>query len=81
MSSYEIESKLRDKADKWEFHNLKNEISKLENQNVQLQREIGTCTGRINSQMRAIGGLINFMLEKNLLSEYENQLWNLKAYL
>ena len=81
MNSYEIESKLRDKADKWQFHNLESKISTLENQNVQLQREIGNCEGRINTHMRAIETLINFIIEKNLLPEYENSLHELKQYL
>lgn len=78
---YELERALRDKADKWEIHNLQSKLSDLERQNQQLQREINNCEGRINSQMRAIDTLLGLLIEKELMPEYADTLQNLRQYL
>ena len=41
MNSYEIEGKLRDKADKWELHNVQNENRELRNNIHELGIKIG----------------------------------------
>jgi predicted nucleic acid-binding Zn-ribbon protein len=81
MYEQQFRNELSKKADEWKVNNLQQELNTLKSQNVQLQREIGNCEGRINSQMRAIESLINFIIEENVLPAYENALRELKQYL
>ena len=69
MNSYEIESKLRDKADKWELHNLQNENRELKSQIHDLERKIGNLEGTNSNKNYLLDRLLNLLAENISLNE------------
>ena len=81
MNSYEIESKLRDKADKWELHNLQNENRELKSQIHDLERKIGNLEGANSNINYMLDRLLNLLAENVSLSEISNELHELRGSL
>ena len=81
MNSYEIESKLRDKADKWELHNLQNENRELKSQIHDLERKIGNLEGANSNINYMLDRLLNLLAENVSLSEISNKLHELRGSL
>ncbi|MFA5299771.1 MAG: hypothetical protein WC389_16420 [Lutibacter sp.] len=79
MNSYEIEGKLRDKADKWELYNVQNENRKLENQIHELERKIGDLEGVNSNRYYVIERLINLLAENVSLNEIASELYDLRC--
>ena len=78
---YEIQEVLRRKADEWEVNALKSQVSELKSEIYQLTEKINYTKNRMENQYRAINDLIQFIIEKDLLPENTNQLYELKNYL
>ena len=78
---YEIQEALRRKADEWEVNTLKSQVSELKSEIYQLTEKINYTKNRMENQYRAINDLIQFIIEKDLLPENTNQLYELKNYL
>lgn len=81
MNSYEIEGKLRDKADKWELHNVQNENRELRNNIHELERKIGNLEGENSRKYYVIDRLINLLAENISLNEISNELHELRGSL
>lgn len=81
MNSYEIESKLRDKADKWELHNLQNENRELKSKIHDLERKIGNLEGVNSNKNYMLDRLLNLLAENVSLNEISNELHELRGSL
>ena len=81
MNSYEIEVKLRDKADKWELHNLQNENRELRSQIHDLERKISNLEGANSNKNYLLDRLLNLLAENMSLSEISNELHELRGSL
>ena len=81
MNSYEIEGKLRDKADKWELHNLQNENRELRSQIHDLERKIGNLEGANSNKNCLLDRLLNLLAENMSLNEISNELHELRGSL
>ena len=81
MNSYEIESKLRDKADKWELHNLQNENRELKSKIHDLERKIDNLEGANSNINYMFDRLLNLLAENVSLSEISNELHKLRGSL
>jgi len=81
MNTYEIESKLRDKADKMEVHALQGKIKNLRNKISELNDSLSRANGRISNQRHATEQLIQFLIEREGFEDSINQLHELKQYL
>ena len=81
MNSYEIEGKLRDKADKWELHNVQNENRELRNNIHELERKIGNLEGENSRKYYVIDRLVNLLAENISLNEISNELYELRGSL
>ena len=79
MNSYEIEGKLRDKADKWELHNVQNENRELRNNIHELGIKIGNLEGENSRKYYVIDRLINLLAENISLNEISNELHELRG--
>lgn len=79
MNYYEIESKLRDKADKWELHNLQNENRELKSQIHDLERKIGNFEGANSNKNYLLDRLLNLLAENMSLNEISNELHDLRS--
>lgn len=63
-----------------ELHNLENQLKSVENQNIQLQKEINRCQGQINNQARTIELLLDVLINTDSTSQ-QDQLQNIRQYL
>ena len=81
MNSYEIEGKLRDKADKWELHNVQNENRELKSQIHDLERRIGNLEGTNSNKNYLLDRLLNLLAENISLNEISNELHELRGCL
>lgn len=81
MNSYEIEGKLRDKADKLELHNVQNENRELRNNIHELERKIGNLESENSRKYYVIDRLINLLAENISLNEISNELHELRGSL
>lgn len=81
MNSYEIEGKLRDKADKWELHNVNNENRELKSQIHELERKIGNLESENSHKYYVINRLIDLLAENVSLNEISNELYELRGSL
>ena len=81
MNSYEIEGKLRDKADKWELHNVQNENRELKSQIHELERRIGNLEGVNSNKNYLLDRLLNLLSENVSLNEISNELCELRGSL
>jgi len=61
--NYELESKLRNKAETWEVHNLQQEIRNQNNVINELRRIIGHNELRMCNQVYVIQRLITILIE------------------
>ena len=81
MNSYEIEGKLRDKADRWELYNLQNENRELRSQIHDLERKIGNLEGANSNKNYLFDRLLNLLAENISLNEISNELYELRGSL
>ena len=81
MNSYEIEGKLRDKADKWELHNVQNENRELRSQIHELERKIGSIESMHSNRYYVLDRLISLLAENVSLNEISNELHELRGSL
>ena len=79
MNNYEIEGKLRDKADKYELHNVQNENRELRNQIHELERKIGHLEGANSNKNYLLDRLLNLLAENTALNEISNELHDLRG--
>ena len=79
MNTYEIEGKLRDKADKWELYNVQNENRELRNNIHELGIKIGNLEGENSRKYYVIDRLINLLAENISLNEISNELHELRG--
>ena len=78
MRNYEIESKLNQKVDKWEFHALQTENGQLKNHLNELKIKIEQLESQVNNRYYAIDGLFNLIAEHPKFSEFQNHIYELK---
>jgi hypothetical protein len=81
MNLYEIEGKLRDKADKWELHNVQNENRELKSQIHELERRIGNFEGANSNKNYLLDRLLNLLAENMSLNDISNELHELRCSL
>ena len=81
MNSYEIESKLRDKADKYELHNLQSENRELRSQIHDLERKIGNLEAANSNKNYLLDRLLNLLAENMSLNEISNEIHELRGSL
>lgn len=79
--NYEIESKLREKADKWEVNSIAQKADSLNREVIELRAEKERLENRLSNQSQAINTLIEIIADKTIFEEDVNQLLNLKGYL
>lgn len=65
MNSYEVESKLRDKADNWKVFNLENEINNLKRENHFLADKLNDCNNKIYQLETFLRNLVIYLRELN----------------
>lgn len=78
--NYEIESKLNNKVEKWEFHNLQSEISTLKNENQQLIESVQRCENKFQNYYSAFESLQRILIDSGQITETED-LHSLMQYL
>ena len=81
MSTYEIERKLNDKADKWELHNVQNENRELKSQIHELEKKIGHLESVNHNRYYVLEGLLNLLAEHPQFSDLQNEIYQLKLNL
>jgi len=69
MRDFEIESKLKDKVDKWEFHSLQTENQRLKNEISELNRLVGELKSSDDNKYYLLERLLNLLAENTSLSE------------
>ena len=80
MLNYEIESKLSQKAEKWELNSLQQQLRELKNENNQLREIIQTCESKFQSYYSAFELLQRILLDSEQITETED-LHSLMQYL
>ena len=78
MNTYEIEGKLRDKADKWELYNVQNENRELKSHMNELEKKIGELQNINSNRYYALEGLFNLIAEHPQFSDLQNEIYQLK---
>ena len=79
--NYEIESKLREKADNWKVFNLEQKVDSLSRELSDLKSEKERLKVKIDNQSQAIFDIIQILVEKDTTGEYTSQLVNLRGFL
>ena len=79
--NYEIERKLGEKVDKWEFHGLQTENRELKSHVNELERKIGQLESTNSNRYYALEGLFNLIAEHPQFSELQNEVYQLKQNL
>lgn len=79
--NYEIERKLVEKVDKWEFHGLQTENRELKNRVNELERKIRELQSVHSNRYYALEGLFNLIAEHPQFSELQNEVYQLKQSL
>ena len=75
---YVLESKLRDKVEKWEVHNLEEKIRNLNNDISELRRTIGQNETRMSNQVYVIQRLITIIMESEVLKDNTHLLYDIQ---
>jgi FtsZ-binding cell division protein ZapB len=78
---YNLDSKLRDKADTWKVSELEGQIRNLKSEVHDLKSKNDYWQRKLNNAFRAIEELTNILLFKEASGECENLLQNIKQYL
>lgn len=78
--NYEVESKLNQKADKWELDDLRQELNTLKNENRNLRETIQTCESKFQNYYSAFELLQRILLDSGQMTETED-LHSLMQYL
>lgn len=76
--NYELESKLQDKADKWEVQNLQQEIRNQNNIIDELRRKMGSDQSRMSNQVYVIQRLINLLIVNEVLKDNTHLLYDIQ---
>ena len=76
--NYELESKLRDKAEKWELHSLEEKIRNLNNDIFELRKVIGQNETRMSNQVYVIQRLITIIMESEVLKDNTHLLYDIQ---
>ena len=79
LDQWALESKLNNKADKWEMQNLSNKVNKLENENSRLKTAIGELEAVSNNRRQILYKLLDLLIESRSIEE-TNQLNEMKNY-
>ena len=79
--NYEIETKLGEKVDKWEFYGLQTENRELKSHVNELERKIGELQSVNSNRYYALEGLFNLIAEHPQFSELQNEVYQLKQNL
>jgi hypothetical protein len=81
MNTYEIERKLGDKVEKWEFHSLQTENRELKSHVNELERKIGQLESINSNRYYVLERLFNMMAEHPQFSDLQNEIYQLKGSL
>ena len=77
--NYELEGKLRDKADSWKVYELENQIRHLKSEIDDLKAKNDYWQGKFNNVFRAIEELTNLLaynnFDDNILNNVKNLLY------
>jgi regulator of replication initiation timing len=76
--NYEIERKLNDKVDKWELHNLQNEIRNTKTEINDLQQRLSNSIGEINNLRSALAQLMDLLSNEIEIDKF-NSIQNIKG--
>ena len=76
----EVESKLNQKADKWELDALRQELNTLKNENRHLRESVQACENKFQSYYCAFESLQRILLDSGQMTETED-LHSLMQYL
>lgn len=82
IDKYEIEKRLADKADKWQFHNLETENHNLRSKVDDLQGNIVSLKSEIEGLKQSVRVLIEVLIENGVYIDETTvtRLENLKQY-
>ncbi len=78
--NYEVESKLKEKVDNWQFHALQQEVSSLKSENLQLKESLQRYENKFQNYYSAFETLQRVLLDSGQMTE-TNDLHNLMHYL
>ena len=81
MNNYEIESKLTNKAEKWELNNLQSEIQELKRKIDNLKSNINNLQNINDNRYYAFDKLFNIIAEHPQFKEFSNEIYELKGNL
>jgi len=81
MQSYEIESKLNHKADKWELDSLRNEISNLKRDLIDAEKQIAHLSGINSNRYTVLERLLTLFAEHPSFTEESSEFYNLRGQL
>ncbi len=76
MNYFDVQQQLRNKADHWEVHAMKSEISSLRNDNRVLSESLGSQRGELSNLRYAIDRLITVLTESGI-KELEDRIGEL----
>lgn len=78
---YNIERKLADKIDRWEFHNLQTENRELKNHIIEIERKITNLENTNNNCRYVIERLCNLLVELPIFMDISNEVYQLRSNL
>ncbi len=76
MNYFDVQQQLRNKADSWEVHAMKSEISSLKNDNQELSDKLGYQSTQLSNLRHAIDRLITVLTESGI-KELEDRIGEL----
>jgi len=79
--NYEIERKLNEKVDKWEFNSLQSENRELKSQIHELERKITSLENVNSNRYYILERLFSLLAEHEQFSEMQNELYNMRNQL
>lgn len=65
LTTYELERKISDKADKWQISDLDSQIRNLRHKNESLERTIGDLRSDLQSTQHAIRELMSYLIARD----------------
>ena len=77
MNTYEIESRLSDKADNWQLYNLQAENRELKSHVNELEIKIGHLESVNNNRYHVLEGLLNLIAGHPQFSDLQNELYHM----
>ena len=78
MNNYDIERKLNDKVDKWEFSSMQSKSQQLDNDVSKLERQVSELQSINQNRYYIIERLLNILAENPAFIEQQNEIYSLR---